>query len=204
MYRAMIAVGLCTVFVSVGSAQEKKSAAPKGGEKGAAMAPAGPPKPSPELITTTKYFVGSWKCDGTMPAGPWGPGGKETTAMSFKMELGDMWMAVEGDMKMADAKMPPMTFRGVNGYDPTTKKFMRMDWDSMGGVAHMSSPGWEADKMVFTGDGMMMGQKTKMRHTMVKKSDTEMTSTFEMAGADGKWMPMGTDVCKKAPGKATK
>jgi hypothetical protein len=93
-----------------------------------------------------------------------------------------------------------MKFRGMSGYDPATKKFVRVDFDSSGGMVHLSSPGWEGDKMTWVGDGTMMGQKVKMRHTMTKKSDTEFTSLFESAGPDGKFAAMGEDDCKKSAG----
>jgi hypothetical protein len=176
-------------------AQEKKAAAP------AAGAPAGPPAPAPEFIEASKYFIGTWKCEGTQPAGPWGPGGKASTNLKFKMEMGNFFVALDGDMKL-DSKPPmKMAFKGINGYDAANKKMMRMDWDSTGGMASLSSAGWEGDKMVFTGEGNMMGHQMKLRHTMTKKSDTEMTSMFEATGPDGKWMPMGEDTCKKAGGK---
>jgi hypothetical protein len=169
------------------------------GEKGAP--PAGPPAPPAELTAASKYFMGKWKCEGAMPAGPWGPASKSMTNLSFKMELGDFFMAIDGDMK-TDSKPPmKMMFKGMNGYDAATKKMMRTDYDSMGNMATLTSPGWEGDKMVFTGEGMMMGKKAKIRHTMTKKSDTEFSSQFEQAGPDGKWMSMGEDTCKKAAGK---
>jgi hypothetical protein len=167
----------------------------------AAAAPAGPPKPAPEFITQTKYFLGKWKCEGMMPAGPMGPEAKQATNLNFKMDLGDFYLIVDGDMKVESKPPMKMTFKGINGYDAMAKKFTRADFDSMGNMMHMTSAGWEGDKMVFTGEGMMMGQKVKMKHTMTKKSDTEMTSAFEQAGADGKWMPAGEDTCKKAGGK---
>jgi hypothetical protein len=188
--------------------QEKKATTPAAGAPGqekkaepaAAAAPAGPPKPAPELVDASKYFIGNWKCEGTQPAGPWGPGGKATSNVKFKMDMGNFFMVIDGDMK-TDSKPPmKMTFKGMNGYDPTTKKMMRTDWDSTGGMATLTSPGWEGDKMVFTGETVMMGQKMKLRHTMTKKSDTEMTSAFETTGPDGKWISMGDDTCKKAGG----
>jgi hypothetical protein len=107
---------------------------------------------------------------------------------------------VEGESK-AQAGPMKMTFKGVNGYDPMAKKFTRDDFDSMGAHTEMTSAGWEGDKLVFSGEGMMMGQKTKFRHTMTKKTDAEFASTMEMAGPDGKWKPMFDDVCKKSGGK---
>ena len=188
------------VALIVGSFSSAQADDKKGGGKSAPAdkAAMGPPKAAPEFIAATKYFLGSWKCDGKMAAGPWGPEAPATTKLGFKMEMNDFFMAIDGDQKTMGAQPMTMTFRGMNGYDPMTKKFMRNDYDSMGGYVAFSSPGWEGDKMVFNGDGMMMGQKMKLRHTMTKRGDTEFTSTFEVIGPDGKVMPMGEDVCKRA------
>ena len=187
-----------------GSAPGKAGTAP--GKAGTApgkeaAAPSGPPAPAPEFLTATKFFLGSWNCAGTQAAGPWGPEAKSAGKLGFKMDLNNFFMSVDGNFKMGENKQ---LFRGVNGYDPTTKKLMRMDWDSMGGAAHLSSPGWEGDVLTFTGEGMMMGQKMKLRHTMTKKGDKEFTSVFEYAPATapgGTYSKMGEDVCKKGPGK---
>ena len=58
------------------------------------------------------------------------------------------------------------------------------------------SPGWEADKLVFTGDGQMGGQKISFRETYTKKGDKELIWSGEMKmGKD--WIPVGTDTCKR-------
>jgi hypothetical protein len=111
------------------------------------------------------------------------------------MDMDGFFLDIAGEQKMPKGKM---MFHGVNGWDPTTKKFVRTDYDSMGGMFNLTSVGWEGDKMVFNGEGTMMGQKMKIRHTMTKKGDSEFASSFEGFGPDGKPMPMGDDVCKKA------
>jgi hypothetical protein len=203
MSKTLIGFGLMMALVATVRADDKKGAPAKTGDKAPAGGMAGPPAPAPEFTSAAKYFVGNWKCDSSMPAGAWGPGGKGTSTLAFKFDMGDMWMNLDGDMKMADPKAPMhMTFRGLAGYDPTTKKIMRMDWNSSGATMHLSTAGWTGDKLVFEGDGMMMGQKMKLRHTITKKNDTEWTGTMETAGADGKWTPMGEDTCKKGAAKS--
>lgn len=186
------ALVLSFAMVSVGGAQEKGKTDKKGKMEGKPAA--GPPTPSPEFTNATKYFYGTWKCEGTAPAGPMGPGGKSTSNLTFKSALGGFYMFVDGDNKTGTMAM---SFHGINGYDMVGKKFMRADFDSMGGAGHMTSPGWVGDKLVFDGDMMMGPNKMKVRHTMTKKSDKEFTSSFEMIHPDGKSMPMGDEVCKK-------
>lgn len=181
-----------------GGGHEQKHGGNKEAPKDAMNAgkPAGPPKADEAFTAGTKYMLGGWKCTGTQPAGPWGEEDKYTAKLSFKMELGGFWMSVEGDQKMSKSPMKWM-FRGLVGYDAAGKKFTRIDYDNMGNLMHLSSTGWDGDKMVFDGDGMMMGQKMKIRHTMTKKGDKEFTSVFEAAGPDGKFATMADESCKK-------
>jgi hypothetical protein len=201
MKRSLVVV-LVLGLSTFASAEDKKGKAT--GKPAGDKAQMGPPKAAPEFLAATKYFLGSWKCDGKMAAGPWGPEAKETTNLGFKMTMNDFYMSIDGDQKTMGATPMSMSFHAMNGYDPMAKKFMRTDYDSTGGYVAFSSPGWEGDKIVFTGDGMMMGQKLKVRHTMAKHNDGEFTSTFEVIGPDGKATPMGDDVCKRTGGAAKK
>jgi hypothetical protein len=193
----MLMVGLS----SFAQADDKKGGKAAGKPTGDAHAP---PKPAPEFLAATKYFLGSWNCDGKMAAGPWGPEMKATSTLGFKLTMNDFYMSIDGDQKIAGPQPMSMSFHGMNGWDPMSKKLMRNDYDSTGGYVALSSPGWEGDKIVFSGEGMMMGKKMKMRHTMAKKGDAEFVSTFETIGADGKPSPMGEDVCKKTGAPAKK
>jgi hypothetical protein len=185
------------VMVMLGFASVAQAGDKKGKTAGGDQAHMAPPKAAPEFLAATKYFIGSWTCDGKMAMGPGGPEVAASTNLGFKLTMNDFYMSIDGDAKMAGPQPMTMMFHGMNGWDPTSKKLMRNDYDSMGGYVAFSSPGWEGDKIVFNGEGMMNGQKMKVRHTMTKKGDAEFTSTFETIGADGKAMPMGNDVCKK-------
>jgi len=74
--------------------------------------------------------------------------------------------------------------------------------DNMGGYMTESSPGWEGDKMVMTGEGMMAGQKASVRDTITRKGDKEFVwaTDMKMAGA-ADFAPMGEQHCKKAAAK---
>jgi hypothetical protein len=74
-----------------------------------------------------------------------------------------------------------------------------MFWvDSMGGWSRSTAPGWDGDKLVYTGEGAMVGQKVVGRDTFTKGSDGSLRHTWEMQ-IDGKWTPVGDETCKKAP-----
>src|ERR1041384_5649538 len=52
----------------------------------------GAPRPAPEMAQL-KAFDGSWTCEGTMAASPFGPGGKMTSTVRSRTELGGFWQS---------------------------------------------------------------------------------------------------------------
>ena len=161
----------------------------------AATPPPPPPKPAAEL-DQLKMFEGTWRCDGKQPAGPMGPEQVYKSSFKGKKDVDSFWLAFEYSQKKSKVHNMPITAKGFLGYDPAAKKYVTMGVDNMGGSISESSPGWEGDKLVFSGDGQMGGQKISFRETYTKKSDKEMTWSGEMKmGKD--WIPVGTDTCKK-------
>jgi hypothetical protein len=184
----------------------KPAAAPAAAEKAAApAAPATPPaptepaKPAPEIDALYKSWEGNWKCDTTFVAGSMGPGSPEVKVKSevkIKKDLGGHWY--RGEFKVKKTKTNP-GFSGVFmlGYDTGAKAPVNLTFDDMGGYAvETGAPGASAEKIVFTGDGHMMGAKMKFRETMVKKGDKEIEHSYESDTGKG-FQPVGTDVCKK-------
>jgi hypothetical protein len=160
----------------------------------AAAAPAAP-KPAAEL-DQLKVFEGNWRCEGKQPAGPFGPEQVYKSSLKAKRDIDNFWIAIEYDQKKSKVHPMPIKARGFLGYDPVVKKYVTIGADNTGGWMSESSPGWEADKLVFTGDGSMGGQKVAFRETYTKKSDKELLWSGEMKmGKD--WIAVGTDSCKK-------
>jgi hypothetical protein len=193
-----LAASLSVLLVaSTASAQDKAAAKPAkdATPPAGAAAPAGPPKPPPELDTTYKAFDGSWKCDTTFAANAMGPGSPELktkTTIKFKKDFNGFWY--RGDYEAKKTKdFPGMKGSVFLGHDG--KQLLVSNIDAMGGVA-MGVGTATGDTLTFVEDGYMMGMKVKMRETMQKKSDKEVTHKFEVDMGKG-FQPMGEDVCKK-------
>ena len=124
--------------------------------------------------------------------------GRQSFYATFKgkKDVESFWISFEYSQKKSKAHAMPIIAKGYLGYDPAAKKYVTLGVDNMGGSVTESSPGWEADKLTFTGDGQMGGQKISFRETYTKKGDKEMIWSGEMKmGKD--WIPVGTDTCKK-------
>jgi len=173
--------------------------APTAAKPAVAAAPATPPPPVPKPaaeLEQLKMFEATWRCQGKQPAGPFGPEQEYKSVFKGKKDVDSFWISVEYSQKKSKAHAMPIITKGYVGYDPAAKKYVSLGVDNMGGSVTESSPGWEADKLTFTGDGQMSGQKISFRETYTKKGDKEMVWSGEMKmGKD--WIPVGTDTCKK-------
>ncbi|HUG53227.1 MAG TPA: DUF1579 family protein [Vicinamibacteria bacterium] len=192
---AFVAGALC-LALPCADAQEMKG---KPADKPMAMTSPPPmPKPAPEMAQL-QPFEGSWTCEGTMAASPFGPGGKSTSTVKARSTLGGFWQ--EGVIKGTMPGMPPFEGMFHTTYDPAAKRYVMLWVDNMGAWAQSTAPGWEGDKMVFAGDSYMAGQKVASRDIFTKGS-----GTFKHVGElqmDGRWVPLFDETCRKT-GSAAK
>jgi Protein of unknown function (DUF1579) len=185
------------------AAPAKPAAAPAAAAKPAAApaapAAAAPPPPAPKPaaeLDQLKYFEGTWRCAGKQPAGPFGPEHDYKSSFKMKKDVDNFWIGLEYEQKKSKVHPLPIKARGFVGWDSVAKKFVTVGVDNTGGWITESSTGWEGDKLVFSGDGSMMGQKVSFRETYAKKGDKAFLWTGEMKmGKD--FISVGTDDCKK-------
>jgi hypothetical protein len=190
---AFVAAGLCAAPAFAADAPKADAAA----------APAKPakmeaPKPAPEMVAMTKSVVGTWKCTGKMNMPPDMGGGSVDTkgSMTFKSELNGF--ALVGEHKGDKSKAMPEMHGLINiGYDAGKKEFEQLYQDNAGGMGHASSKGMDGDKLVWEGEGEMMGKSMKTRMTITKKGDKEQSITHEADMGDGKFVTMMEENCKK-------
>jgi hypothetical protein len=153
------------------------------------------PKPAPEGEAFTKGLDGSWKCETTIPAGSMGPGSPEMKAQvtaKIKKDYGGFWLVGNYDMKKTKAS-PAMKGTFTLG-SPDGKTLVSTNMDSMGGSA-WSTGSLGADGGTTMGEGVMMGNKVKVRETTTKK-DKEMYHKAEIDSGKG-FVVMYEDSCKK-------
>ncbi len=189
-------------FSSLGArAEDKKppaavpAAAPAAAPAGGAAAMT-PPKPAPEWEAFAKGAEGTWKCESTSPAGAMGPGSPETKmayTAKMKKDLGGFWLL--GNWETKKTKTAPAMKGMFSTGSPDGKTMINTSMDSMGGSAWSSGP-LGADGGTTTGEGIMMGNKVKVRETTQKKGDKEVYHKVEIDSGKG-FTVMFEDVCKK-------
>jgi hypothetical protein len=170
---------------------ERKPAVPAGKPAD----PAAAPKPAAELAQL-KYFLGTWHCEGEVPASPMGPAHKSRATVVTRLDLDGFWYS--GTVREEKTASNPHAMTGMfhETYDPAKKQFVMLWVDNSGSWSTETSSGWEGDKMAFSGEATMGGQKSPVRDAFTKKSATEMVHSYEMTMGGQKIA--GDETCKKA------
>ncbi len=157
----------------------------------------GPVQPDP--LSLEKWFVGTWICEGTQHNSPVGPGVMFTDRFVFKMTLRDSWLTFHIDQLKGPVK-GKQTLIGFSTWDDNAKLHIRRDMNIGGSRLELTSPGWDRDKLVFTGSMILGDQKLPVRHSLTKKDDAAYDAYLEMFGADGKPAMWEEESCRRVSG----
>ncbi len=131
-----------------------------------------PPGPAPELKKEYESMIGSWKCagKGTMM-------GKEMTSTGTYKAAWDLDGNVVVAHFEAKAAGMPGAHKGMDvySYDPSSKMFVSIGFDNMGGSSQAKSKGMQGDSEEWTGTGTMMGKQMDLKWTVTTKGAKEVT-----------------------------
>jgi hypothetical protein len=190
-----VVVGLSLLALpALGAPEAAKPVAPAPAAK--PVAPPPPPKPAPQL-EQLKFFLGNWKCAGKQLATPmYGPEHPFTGTASAKLESDGFWQQITYEEKKTP-QHPGLKLVGLWGYDLGGKRFIRAFGSSMGGWDSATSVGFNADKMVWTGDLSSPAGRMPFRQTFTKKSDKEWSFRLEL-NVQGTWVPLSEVTCTAA------
>ena len=160
-------------------------------------APAGPPKPAPEIEAAYKWMAGNWKCTGKAFMTPFAPEHATTTTFAVKADLDGFWYHAEFAEKKSKAVPNPPRATGFFGWDASKKKLVSYFVGNTGVAIAQFSDGWKDDSLVFSGPMEAMGQKMTLRDSVTKKGDKEMVHVVEVSGKPGEWTKVAEETCKK-------
>lgn len=223
--KTKIAVALMLAMGGVAIAQPAKTPDPKAGtpaakpadpkagtpakpadpKAGTPATPAQPPaamamKPPTEVADMAKMMAGNWKCTGKVAMDPANPANMTDFKGTFKakLDLDKYWLKGEWTSTMGKQKSRGLMYMT---YDPAAKKWYRHGVDSMGMGGMEWSTGLPAGakegKMVWEGEGHMMGMMAKNR-TTEEIAAKSVTMTSEMSPDGGKkWVTGMTMTCTK-------
>ena len=159
------AVGLGLLMSPVASAQE-------------------PPKPGPEH-EMLKKMEGTW--DASMNFG----GMEAKGTMVYKMELGGLWLVSDFSGEFGGMKF---SGKGIDGYNPVSKKFVGIWVDSMSPFASHMEGTWDAATKTMTHYGTGKnpdGSEAKSKSIVVYKDGGRVFTMFSQGpGGENDWVKM--------------
>jgi len=160
-----------------------------------APAPTGPPSPPAELAKLA-FFAGDWSCKGKAEATPMGAEHATTAKVHIAKGIGGFWYVGTYTETKTKANPHPMVFHFLQGYDAAAKTFTEFCFDAFGSHCQQTSPGWDGDKIVFTGE-VAGSPATPVRDTFTKTGAASLEHMGEMQ-ADGKWVATDHETCTRA------
>jgi hypothetical protein len=155
-----------------------------------AAAAQGPPKPGPEHANLKR-------AEGTWEATAKSEGHESKGTMTYKMDLGGLWLVGDFKGKFMDQEF---TGKGLDTYDPIKKKYISVWVDSMSTAPMIMEGTYDKDNKVLTQTGQgpgMDGKMTMYKGVLEIKDDDTMVYTMSSPGKDGKDQMMMTITYKR-------
>jgi hypothetical protein len=178
MSRMTYAAALISALVVAGSAAAAQGAA------------AAAPKPGPEH-QRLDYFAGTWKSDGEMKPGPFGPGGAMSGTVICEWFEGGFHLLCRSQ---GDGPMGETYALGIMGYNAASKRYTYYGIDNTGAgdpaYGRVSGATW-----VWEGEGLVGGQVMKSRYALKQLDADRYSWSWEVSGSSGAWtlVAQGTD-----------
>lgn len=141
-------------------------------------------------------FAGTWHCTGTTFVSPMGAEHPTTATVHGTWILGGAWMQIQYTEAKTAKNPHPVDVRIFMSYDEQPKALVSGLVDNMGGYATAQAPGWQNDKLTFSGSTHAGGATMNNRDTFTRVGRNEMRHEAEME-MNGKWAKIDQEVCKK-------
>jgi predicted small secreted protein len=156
---------------------------------------AAPARPDP--LAVERWFVGTWICEGEQHASPASAAVHFTDKFTFEMALDGSWLTYQIEQTNGPLQ-GKRTLIGWGTWDAHAKVHVRRDMNIGGSWVDVTAPGWEGDKMVYTGLMTANDEKLPIQQTFTKKGDAAYDSALVVTGGDGKPMEREEESCRKA------
>jgi hypothetical protein len=154
------------------------------------------PTPSAVLVTAFQGMTGVWDCRGKFKKmdGSGETDGQSTMVISA--ELDGFTYSGAYDVPKSDTMPSGMKGQLFWSYDSSTNKLVEFFADSYGAVGRGTSDGLRGDTLIWDENEVLMGQPKRVRTTLKHVNPGEITLTFD-SNANGTWVNMGSNTCKK-------
>lgn len=144
-----------------------------------------PTKPGPEH-EKLGYFVGKWKTEGSVKAGPMGPAGKTSSIDDCQWFEGKFSVLCHYEGTTPNG---PSKSIGILGYSIEDKAYTYYGVDNSAmAMASVPKGHLQGDTWTYTDESTVNGKPTKSRVHIKEISPTKYTFSLEIEGPDGKFV----------------
>ncbi len=154
-------------------------------------APAAPAKAPVEMDQLKPFVGGTVECKGKNFASPVSPEHATRATGTSNLELDGFWYVVQYSEKKTAVNPTPGKTRNAFGYDPTSKKFVSIFIDNLGGHGMETADTVSADKVVYTGTYTLNGTDYNLRDTYTP------TGHVGEIQVGGDWKKADEETCTK-------
>ncbi len=141
-------------------------------------------------------FVGTWQCTGAAFASPMGPEHPTKAIVTGAWILGGAWLEIHYTEAKTAKNPHPYDVRAFWSYDEEPKAFVAGSLNNTGGYSTSQSPGWQDDKLVFTGPTHGGGMTANSRDIFTRAGKNEIHHESEME-EKGTWKKLDQETCKR-------
>ena len=150
----------------------------------------------PDQLSVEKWFVGNWICEGAQHASPTAGAVKFTDKFTFEMALDGSWLTYHIDQTKGPLQ-GKRTLIGWGTWDANAKVHVRRDMNIGGSRVDVTAPGWDGDRLVFTGYMIASDENLPIKQTFTKKGKAAYDSALVVTDAEGKPTEWEEESCRK-------
>jgi hypothetical protein len=154
------------------------------------------PQPAAQLADLT-FFTGVWDADGTFFATPFSAQKPIQMRITVEPEHRGFWVRTRAAELPSHDNPNPLSATYLWGFDPQEDRFIAEWFDSNGGRASQTSPGWNGDLLVFNGQMTAGGFTFALRDTFTRRGDNEYHHLGEVDLGQG-WIPVDEENARRA------
>jgi hypothetical protein len=156
-------------------------------------APAAPAAADPRIevrkkVESLAVLSGQWSCQGTFSNGS-----PIASRIAFTPEAEGAWLLVHHD------DLPPNQFHALEvwGFDDKAQQLAATFYDNFGGLRRFTSPGWNGQKLIWTGDTSNAQPPVTQRFVFQLDAPGQLVVTWEVKKGAADWIAGDTLTCKK-------
>lgn len=133
---------------------------------------------APEMKSVA-WMIGDWDIVATVA----GSGGAAEKGRSHVAPaLGGVWLEIRDTYPQGNQDISYL------GFNPVSRRWTTMTVDAVGNAVANTAERWQDNKLVFTGDVVVIGEKATLRQSVIRQGDRAYTVTNEERVADGSWV----------------